>query len=384
MENTHSSLPSGSAVAEIDKVRVMVVDDSAVIRGLITRTLEGDPMIRVVASVANGEMAIAAAQKHAPEFIILDIEMPIMDGITAIPKLLEINRNFKIIMASSLTIQNAEISLRALELGAVDYIAKPSSTREMMGTDRFSQELLDKIKALGQAHKRGIAITPATVQQKSAPAIVAVPKPIDYTLRTAQYNVPDAIAIGSSTGGPQALFEVMRSLKGIRQPIFITQHMPATFTTILAQHITRQSGVNCVEAQEGMIIEPGRAYLAPGDHHFTLRQFGADKRVTLNQDPPENFCRPAVDPMLRSLSAIYGKRLLIAILTGMGSDGMRGSEVAIHEGASVIAQDEATSAVWGMPGAVTTAGLASAVLPLTEIGPFLRAQATKTHDTFRG
>ena len=361
----------------------MVVDDSAVIRGLITRALEADSGVRVVASVANGEMALIAAAKQAPEIAVLDIEMPVMDGITAIPKLLEINPNLKIIMASSLTLANAEVSLKALELGASDYIAKPSSARELTGNERFSEELLTKVRTMGQI-ARARSDRSAVAHPSTGRAAVATPvaraASTSFTVRQAPFHRPDAIAIGSSTGGPQALFEVMRHLKGIPQPVFITQHMPATFTTILAQHITRQSGVICLEAQEGMIIEGGKAYLAPGDHHFTLRQFGSDRRVTLNQDPPENFCRPAVDPMLRSLSAIYGKRLLVAILTGMGSDGMRGAEIAVQDGASVVAQDEATSAVWGMPGSVATAGLAGAVLPLAEIGPFLRAQALRAHD----
>jgi two-component system chemotaxis response regulator CheB len=190
---------------------------------------------------------------------------------------------------------------------------------------------------------------------------------------------PDIIAIGSSTGGPQALFEVLSHLKGgIRQPILITQHMPATFTTILAEHITRQCGIACSEAKDGEPLVGGRIYLAPGDFHMVLATKGGTTVLSVNKDPPENFCRPAVDPMMRSIAKIYGKRALAVILTGMGQDGMRGCTELVAAGSLTIAQDEPTSVVWGMPGAVATAGLCSAVMPLREIGPFIRKIASRT------
>jgi two-component system chemotaxis response regulator CheB len=191
--------------------------------------------------------------------------------------------------------------------------------------------------------------------------------------------VPDIIAIGSSTGGPQALFEVLSHLKGgIRQPILITQHMPATFTTILAEHITRQCGIPCSEAKDGEALVGGRIYLAPGDFHMVLATKGTGTVLSVNKEPPENFCRPAVDPMMRSIAKIFGKRALAIILTGMGQDGMRGCTELVAAGGLTIAQDEASSVVWGMPGAVATAGLCSAVMPLREIGPFIRKIALRT------
>ncbi|WP_368744949.1 chemotaxis protein CheB, partial [Desertibaculum subflavum] len=205
---------------------------------------------------------------------------------------------------------------------------------------------------------------------RAARPLAAPPKPARIVLRAASRMPPRALAIGSSTGGPQALFQLFQLLKGqIRQPIFITQHMPATFTTILAEHLTRIGGVPCREAKDGEPVRDGQVYLAPGDWHMTVAVEGGAKVVRLNQNPPESFCRPAVDPMLRSLSEAYGGQLLAVMLTGMGQDGLKGSKALIEAGGTLIAQDEATSVVWGMPGAVATAGLCAAVLPLADVGP---------------
>ncbi len=361
----------------------MVVDDSTVIRGLITRALESDPAIKVIVSVADGEMALRNVTKHPVEVVVLDIEMPVMDGITALPKLLALNPKLKILMASTLTGRNAEISLKAMELGAADYVPKPSSTRAMTDAEEFKRELVSKVKALGASSRRW-----QNVRATPNPIAATIDKPLrDDEVQTAvtithhkppnklKGGPPKALAIGSSTGGPQALFEVMKNLKDLPIPIFITQHMPPTFTTILAQHIARQTGVPCSEAIEGEIARPGHAYLAPGDQHLTLRLFGGDVRVTLSNGPPENFCRPAVDPMLRSLVSVYSGALVLAILTGMGSDGTKGAAEVVNAGGEVIAQDEATSVVWGMPGSVVNAGLASSILPVGEIGPYLRNKA---------
>lgn len=380
--------------------RVMVVDDSAVIRGLLTRSLEGDPEVKVVASVANGQMAINTLQRQAIDVIVLDIEMPVLDGLSALPHLLNVDPHVKIVMASTLTAKNADISLRALKAGAADYIPKPSSTRELTSADDFKRELTEKVKALGMAARKadprkgaptapatpGVAPTPRpapvgnvapTTSFTLATPIRPKPEPGPITLRPLPDFRPDILAIGSSTGGPQALFEVLSHLKDVKQPILITQHMPATFTTILAEHITRQCGVQCAEAKEGEVIVGGRAYVAPGDFHMLVVQKNGQNCLTLTKDPPENFCRPAVDPMLRSIVRAYGKRVLVTILTGMGHDGQRGSETVVQAGGAVLGQDEPSSVVWGMPGAVANAGLCSAVLPLKEIGPYIRKIALR-------
>lgn len=198
-------------------------------------------------------------------------------------------------------------------------------------------------------------------------------------MRTHTPEPPDVIAIGSSTGGPQALFNLLGTMRAgtVKQPILITQHMPATFTTILAEHISRVSGWDAKEGQDGEVIKPGRVYVAPGDFHMLVETKGADKILRLTKDAPENFCRPSVDPMLRSISAAYGKRVLVAILTGMGSDGAKGGAVVVQAGGTVIAQDEATSVVWGMPGAAAQAGICSAVMPLGDIAPWMIKLATR-------
>ena len=358
-----------------DPIRVMVVDDSAVVRGLVSRMIESDPDISVVASAGNGQIAVnTLARRKDIDVILLDIEMPVMDGLTALPELLKVDREVKIIMASTLTLRNAEISVRALEAGAADYIAKPTSSREISGGQDFKRDLLDKVKSLGGA-RRGAAGRPKPfrAQVTRAPAAPLRPDaPGPIVLRQAGKFAPEILAIGSSTGGPQALFALLRVLN-LREklPIIITQHMPATFTTILAEHINRMTDWPCAEGKDGEPIQKGNIYLAPGDHHMTVGTDGPRRVIRLNQDPPENFCRPSVDPMLRSIAKIYGARTMVAILTGMGSDGLKGGQEVVNAGGTLVAQDEASSVVWGMPGAVATAGICSAVLPLDDLAPHI-------------
>ncbi|MGE4281011.1 MAG: chemotaxis response regulator protein-glutamate methylesterase [Magnetospirillum sp.] len=375
---------SANATAANDKIRVMLVDDSAVVRGLVTRILEEDPTVAVVASVGNGQMALSALERQDIDVIVLDIEMPVMDGMTALPLLLKADPGIRIIMQSTLTLKGADVSLRALQMGAADYIPKPTATRDLAGGMDFKKELLDKVKALGHARRRdpnrkvrpGISNTPI---RPAAPRPSALSPTGPIKLRSHNPEPPDVIAIGSSTGGPQALFNLLGTMRAgtVKQPILITQHMPATFTTILAEHITRVSGWDAKEAKDGEVIKGGRVYVAPGDFHMLVETRGADKVLKLTKDPPENFCRPAVDPMLRSISAAYGKRVLVAILTGMGSDGAKGGAVVVEAGGTVVAQDEASSVVWGMPGAAANAGICSAVLPLGEIAPWMIKLATR-------
>jgi two-component system, chemotaxis family, protein-glutamate methylesterase/glutaminase len=378
---------SNSSVKEIvssmhNPYRVMIVDDSAVIRGFLARWLKEESDIEVVASVSNGLFALREFEKARPDVIILDIEMPEMDGMTALPKLIALDPNVKIIMASTLTVRNADISMRAMANGAADYIPKPESTRVAGDKDAFQRELVEKVKALGATRRRSKGEAPARVSVGRTTSVSgqAVPlkspeKPLGLykgapiRLRTDRMTLmPQALAIGSSTGGPQALFKLFENIKGkINAPVFITQHMPATFTAILAEHLSKISEMECKEAVDGEIVVNGRIYLAPGDWHMTTVKDGANVVISLNQKAQENFCRPAVDPMLRSLDDVYNGRLLTVILTGMGHDGQNGCEALAKSGGAIIAQDEASSVVWGMPGAVATSGLSNAVLPLDEI-----------------
>jgi two-component system chemotaxis response regulator CheB len=356
--------------------RVMVVDDSAVIRGFLTRWLKEESDIDVVASAGNGLIALKEFEKHRPEIVVLDIEMPEMDGMTALPKLIALDRDVKVIMASTLTVRNADISMRALANGAADYVPKPESTREAGDKETFHRDLVAKVRALGETRRRklgqemparnGVAAKPAIAVSSESKGLY---KGSEIKLRPYRPGLfPKVLAIGSSTGGPQALFSVFEKLKGkLSLPVFITQHMPATFTAILAEHLTKIAGIKCAEAVDGEAVEGGRIYLAPGDWHMTVVKDGSGEKISLNQNPPENFCRPAVDPMLRSLVEVYGSRILTVILTGMGHDGKLGCEQLADSGGYVIAQDEESSVVWGMPGSVATAGLSNAVMTLNDI-----------------
>jgi two-component system chemotaxis response regulator CheB len=362
-----------------DPVRVMVVDDSAVIRGFLTRFIESDPDLKVVTSVSNGQLALKSMETASFDVVVLDIEMPVMDGMMALPLILRADPNVQVIIASTLTKANAAITLRALETGAAECLAKPTS-RELAGSTAFRDDLVEKVKTLGilARNKRGAPSAPRS-QRAAASAAPKASTPKKFILRGGIVKMsPEAIAVGSSTGGPQALIKFFIDLKpGFRQPIFVTQHMPPTFTTILAEHISKQSGLVCKEAADGEKVEGGRIYIAPGNYHMTVEDAGEKKTISLNQDPPENFCRPAADPMLRSIVRAYGKKVLAVIFTGMGSDGLKGCQQVIEAGGTVLAQDEASSVVWGMPGAVAMAGICTQVLPLDRMAKAVREYTDK-------
>jgi two-component system, chemotaxis family, protein-glutamate methylesterase/glutaminase len=366
-----AAAPVGARATSVSEnpYRVMVVDDSATIRGLLTRALEQDAEIAVVASAADGEMALNQIARHPVEVVVLDIEMPKMDGLTALPRLLAERPGLQVVMASTLTRHNAEISLKALSLGAADYVTKPMAGA-LISAEEFKADLLRKVKQLGLASRRTAGRQAPTAPRQ--PSVAAAPTREVATppiaLRRAAAEPPIAVAIASSTGGPQALFTLLGAMRGLTQPVFLTQHMPATFTTILAEHIQRTAGWPAAEAVDGAAPVPGHVHVAPGDFHLVVNGEGSKAKVRLSKDPPENFCRPAADPMLRSLVAAYGSRLLAVVLTGMGHDGLAGCRQVVAAGGTVVAQDEATSVVWGMPGAVALAGLCSAVLPLPELG----------------
>jgi two-component system chemotaxis response regulator CheB len=345
------------ATAGEERIRVLVCDDSAVIRGLLARALEADPALAVVGTAANGRDALAAQARLRPDVVVLDIEMPVMDGLAALPALLTADPAVQVVMASTLTTRGAEVTMKALRLGAADYVPKPTAIGGIAAAgEGFRRDLVAKVRALGRAARvrRGAARPAAAAAPMPRPA----PRPCGAEL----------VAIGSSTGGPQALFRVMKDL-GPRfpLPVLITQHMPAAFIPILAEHITRTGGLACAEAKDGERIVPGHAYLAPGDRHMLVGGSRHAPEVALSAGPPENFCRPAVDPMLHSAAAVMAGQVLVVILTGMGHDGLEGSRAVASRGGAVIAQDEASSVVWGMPGAVAQAGIAAAVVPLAEM-----------------
>lgn len=363
-----------------DSIRVLVVDDALVIRGLIGRMLESAGGIEVVATAADGRRALDLLDRNVVDVVVLDIEMPVMDGLEALPQIVAKHPRVQVVMASTLTQRNAEISLKAMELGAADYVAKPSSSTELRSADDFKHDLVAKVRALGRvARRRQGRAGPAPQEQGGAHGGVRAagqPAAKEITLRhlPAAFR-PHCIAVGSSTGGPQALFTVLKDVGAVDVPIFITQHMPATFTRILAEHIARATGRDCTEARDGEAVMPGHLYVAAGGKHMLVEAKGASKIIRLDDGPPENFCKPSVDPMLRSLVKAYGGKVLCAILTGMGADGSKGAELVADSGGVVLAQDEASSVVWGMPGATAHRGAAARILPVGTIGKSLRQVA---------
>ena len=362
--------PPSSTAAR--RIRVMLVDDAVVVRGLFARWVESEPDLDVVATLRTGREAVDQLGRVDPDVVVLDVDMPDLDGIAALPLLLEKKPDLVVIMASTLTRRNAEISLRALSLGAADYIPKPGSNREVSASTAFRRDLIEKIRQLGQRAKRLRSGAPARAP-KSAPSIVPqleeIVAPPSITLRPMPTTSPRVLLIGSSTGGPQALNLLVAEIGGViqRAPVLITQHMPPTFTAVLAEHLARVGKCSVHEAMDGEEISAGSVYLAPGGRHMKVSRRDGTAVISLEDGPLVNFCKPAVDPMFASAAEVWGSKVLALVLTGMGADGLAGARKIVAAGGHVFAQDEATSVVWGMPGQVTNAGLCSAVLPLPEI-----------------
>jgi two-component system chemotaxis response regulator CheB len=364
-----------------EPLKVMVVDDSVVIRGLISRWIGSEPDMVVAASLRTGLDAVNQIERVDPDIAVLDIEMPDLDGISALPLLLGKKRNLVVIMASTLTRRNAEVSLKALSLGAADYIPKPESTREPTAAESFRHDLIQKIRHLGaRARRRAhVSSSPSLVPPREPLARSPVapvahhPHHPEPAHRAFSPHAPRVLLIGSSTGGPQALMSLVTELGPVidRFPVLITQHMPPTFTTILAEHLARSSHRPAHEGVHGEIVKPGHIYLAPGGHHMRVVRRGADAAIALDDGPPVNFCKPAVDPLFSSAIDVWQGGVLAVVLTGMGSDGTRGGKEIVAAGGNVIAQDEASSVVWGMPGAAAHAGICAAILPLCQIAPKL-------------
>lgn len=400
------------------KIKVMLVDDSAVVRGLLSRWLTAEENVEVVARCNNGLHAVREIEKVQPTLVILDIEMPEMDGLEALPHLLRACPDARILIVSSLSTKNAEISLTALAKGAHDYIAKPNSNSGLSTSNDFRADLITRINALSVGYggrpkmlterAKPIASTSfssfrskvdtAPTDEKSqpcpnakaeSPAIASgreklnalravragISKPADELqdkgeLIPFKKGKPEILCIGSSTGGPRALQQVLQDAAHALHdiPVVLTQHMPKSFTSVFASHLDKACVLNVKEAEHGDILEPGHVYVAPGDRHLVFERSGGVTRTVLDDGPQLNFCKPAADKMFTSISEIYGVKALSLILTGMGKDGVCGGRDIIEKGGNVIVQDAETSIVWGMPGAAYKAGIASAKLPLDTIG----------------
>ena len=357
---------SGRSAAPL---RVMVVDDSAVARGFIRRWIEVEPGIAIVASLRTGREALDYLERADPDVVILDVEMPDMNGITALPLLLKMKPGLAIIMASTLTRRNAEVTLRALALGALDCIQKPDALGAIT-SENYRHALIAKIRELGARARRGAGpvVRPARHwSQGLEPDAGARP----FTLRRLSAVSPRVLVIGASTGGPQALHDVCSRLGPVIDdaPVLITQHMPPTFTSILAEHLGRATGRPAGEAEDGEPIRAGRIYVAPGHRHLRVARTNGQPVAVLDDAPAVHFCKPSVDMLFSSAAEVWGAWVLGVVLTGMGTDGTAGGADIVASGGSIIAQDEPTSIVWGMPGSIAHAELCSQVLPLPDIAP---------------
>lgn len=365
-----------SARSKQAAVRVMVVDDAVVIRGLLSRWIEQEPGLELVASLRNGREAVDALATADPDVVVLDIDMPELDGLAALPLLLEQRRDLVVIMASTLTRHNAEMSLKALSLGALDYIPKPDTIRGVTTSQTFRRELVEKISTLGRRRRSAAAPAARIPSAPLAPVEFVEPADaaqslLDYPLAPFSQAFPRAVLIGSSTGGPQALCSLVPQLGNVigRVPVLIAQHMPPTFTAILAEHLTRLGRHPAHEAVHGEPIVRGNVYVAPGGRHMRVARRDGVPVIELDDGAPVQFCKPAVDPLLSSAAEVWGNAALAIILTGMGQDGAAGAKRIAAAGGSVIAQDQMTSVVWGMPKAAARAGACAAILPLEQIGP---------------
>lgn len=366
-------VPARSAPVR-EPIRVMLVDDAAVVRRLVASWVGAQPDMQLVAALAGGRDALEQLEQLDPDVVILDIAMPDIDGLAVLPRLLQKKRNLIVLMVSTLTRRNAEISLRALALGAADYVAKPEGSGELASSELFRSELFEKIRTLAArrnsmssaSRHRRLARTPSPDRYGTK---IAESPP--RTWRAVEPGSPRVLLIGSSTGGPQALNTVLGAIGPVidKAPVLIAQHMPPTFTTVLAEHLARTSGRPAAEAKDGEPIRAGRIYVAPGGFHLRVGRRNGDPVIVLDDGPRINSCMPAVDALFSSAAAVWGPWNLGLVLTGMGSDGSAGAAQLVGAGGRVFVQDEASSVVWGMPGCIAQAGLASAVLPLSQIAP---------------
>jgi two-component system chemotaxis response regulator CheB len=337
-------------------IRVLVVDDSAVVRKVMCDGLAPDAALEVVGTAANGRIALAKIPLLHPDIVTLDVEMPEMDGLEALAEIRKLYPKLPVIMFSTVTERGAAITLDALALGASDYVTKPSNTGSLDATLRqLRAELIPKIKALCAA-RPSVPVAPIAAAARARSANKQPAR---------EFGRVDVLAIGTSTGGPNALADLLPAIPAnFPVPIVIVQHMPALFTRLLAGRLNQRSELNVREGVGGEVLKPGDAWIAPGDFHMTVEKKGAEVVLALNQSAPENYCRPAVDPMFRSVANSFGASALAVVLTGMGSDGTSGAQLIREKGGQILVQDQASSIVWGMPGQIAAAGLADGTYAL--------------------
>jgi two-component system chemotaxis response regulator CheB len=345
-----------------DKKRILIVDDAVVVRRMLSDALAEDFSLEVAGTASNGRIALAKFAALKPDLILLDIEMPEMDGLETVRELRKLDSRVPIVMFSTLTERGALITLEALSLGASDYVTKPSNVDIASTLHAISVELLPKIRALCHLPEPLTSSSPSMKLRVAAPAAI-------LPCRPRIMSAPQILAIGVSTGGPDALARLLPTFPAnFPIPVVIAQHMPAIFTSLLAARLSAKSTLPVRECVSGQPLTPGSAVIAPGDFHMVVHQEDGIIRLRTHQGPKENFCRPSVDVLFRSVASVYGGRVLAVVLTGMGQDGLRGCEVLRNLGSRIYVQDEASSVVWGMPGFVAKSGLADKILPLDQMG----------------
>ena len=354
----------------VSQISVLVVDDSVVVRRLVTTALEGDPAIRVVGTASNGRLALTKIDQLSPDIVTLDVEMPELDGVATLRALRVDHPRLPVIMFSTVTERGARATLDALAAGASDYVTKPANMGSVTASlAAVRDQLVPKIKALVPGAHPPVPVRERTITPRGV-ARVGEPR------RTVGARRPEVIAIGASTGGPEALTKILTALpETLPVPVVVVQHMPAVFTRLFAERLNRTCPVQVVEATDGAPLRPGVVYVAPGDRHLEVTGGPGDRRTRLTDAPPENFCRPAVDVLFRSVAATFGAAALALVLTGMGSDGTRGAERLHEAGAPILVQDQSSSVVWGMPGSIAAAGMADLVLPPDELTRAVVARA---------
>lgn len=362
------------------KTRVLVVDDSVVIRRLLVNVLDSDPDIEVVGTAPDGRIALAKIGQLKPDLVTLDIEMPTMDGLQTLPELKASWPKLPVIMFSTLSTRGAESTFKALELGASDYVAKPANVGSVsQALQVVRDELVPKVKALCNwrrtEHESAETLPASSIRDfagrdKKRGASAGPESPTNHR--------KEVLVIGSSTGGPQALAAVLARLpSNFPLPIAIAQHMPPVFTKSLAARLNQNCDLEVMEADDGELMKAGSVYIAPGDFHLQVKRKGAAIATCLSQGARENSCRPAVDVLFRSAAEVYGTGCLALVLTGMGQDGLLGCTQVVQAGGLVIAQDQQTSVIWGMPRAVSEANLATELCPLNNISEALCKYASQ-------
>lgn len=364
-----------------NKIKIMIIDDSLVIRSVLKKLIAADQDIEIVGLFSSAESLLAALNNTSVDILLLDIEMPGMTGIEAIPHILNKNSKIKIFMVSTLTKKNAPIAIEALTLGAVDYIEKPDSATMTSG-DSFQNNLIAKIKNIAKKNHyvqlskplssdthilNTNSINTNSYRLLSNNIVLRTDRPLNFE--------PKVLAIAASTGGPKAISDLLLSFGSsylVNKIILITQHMPAIFTKLFAENLDKQGLIKCQEAQENEILKPGNLYIAPGNKHMKIILNKTEQpSITLDDGPTINFCKPSADPMIESAAKIFKEEMVVIILTGMGKDALQGSKKALTLGSTIIAQDESSSIVWGMPGNVAVNNLCTAVLPVNQIANFI-------------